>query len=107
MPRSHKEVEILIIKLEQSLRAAKLWSSCGPSVEALQSKLPFAFDTMPIEQWLQFVFIPKMSQIVSTKSTLPDNLKLLPMAEQTLSTTGSQSVVIEAIKQIDLVFALS
>ncbi len=49
MPRSHKEVEILIVKLEQSLREAVLWSSYPPSVEALQSKLPFALDVMPFE----------------------------------------------------------
>jgi uncharacterized protein YqcC (DUF446 family) len=107
MPRSLKEVEILIIKLEQSLRGAMLWSSSAPSFEAFQSELPFALDTMSFEQWLQFIFIPKMSEIVSNKSTLPDNLKLLPMAEQSLSAAGNESRLIEVIKQIDLVFTLS
>jgi uncharacterized protein YqcC (DUF446 family) len=107
MPRSHKEVEILIIKLEQSLRGANLWSNGAPSFEALQSKLPFAFDTMPFEQWLQFVFIPKMFEMVSNKSSLPDNLKLLPMAEQSLDNVNKPSGVIDVITQIDLVFALS
>jgi len=107
MPRSYKEVEILIIKLEQSLREGMLWSNFTPSVEAFQSELPFAFDTMSFEQWLQFVFIPKMFEIVSNKSTLPDNLKLLPMAEQSLGVADNQSGVVEVIKQIDLVFALS
>ena len=107
MPRSHKKVEILIIKLEQSLREAKLWSSSAPSIEALQSKLPFALDLMLFEEWLQFIFIPKMSKIVISKSTLPNNLKLLPMAEQSLGAADNRSGVIEVIKQIDLVFDLS
>jgi len=107
MPRSHKKVEILIIKLEQSLHDAMLWSSSTPSDDALQSKLPFAFDTMPFEQWLQFVFIPKMSEIVSNHSTLPVSLQLLPMAEQSLDANNNQSRVIQVIKEIDSVFALS
>ena len=105
MPRSHKKVEILIIKLEQSLREARLWSNFAPSPDALQSKLPFALDTMAFEQWLQFVFIPKMSEIINTKSTLPDSLQLLPMAEHSLSVADHQSKVIEVIKQIDSVFS--
>jgi uncharacterized protein YqcC (DUF446 family) len=107
MPRSHKEVEILILKLEQSLRGAKLWSSSALSIEVLQSKLPFAFDTMSFEQWLQFVFIPRMSEIVSNKSALPDNLMLLPMAEHSMGSADKQSGVMDVIKQIDLIFATS
>lgn len=107
MPRSHKKVEILIIKLEQSLRETMLWSNSAPSVEALQSKLPFALDSLLFEEWLQFIFIPKMSEIVSNKSTLPDNLKLLPMAQQSPGMTNNQFGVVDVIKQIDMVFALS
>ena len=66
MPRSHKEVEILIIKLEQSLREEMLWSSSTPPDKALQSILPFALDTLSFEQWLQFVFIPKIKFLLKT-----------------------------------------
>ena len=104
MPRSHKEVEILIVKLEQSLREAKLWSSKVPSIKALQSNLPFAIDTLSFEQWLQFVFIPKMSEIVSTESTLPDNVELLPMAEQSFGAADYQSRIVKVLREIDLVF---
>jgi uncharacterized protein YqcC (DUF446 family) len=107
MPRSYKEVEILIAKLEQSLREAILWSSCSPSAEALKSKLPFAIDVMTFEQWLQFIFIPKMSEIISHKSSLPDNLQLLPMAEEGFGVANSHSELIEVIRQIDLAFTAS
>jgi uncharacterized protein YqcC (DUF446 family) len=107
MPRSLKEVEILIIKLEESLRKAMLWSSSVPSAKDFQSELPFSLDTMTFEKWLQFVFIPKMSVIVGNKSSLPDNLKLLPMAEQRLDASDSHLGVIDVIKQIDLIFFTS
>lgn len=105
MPRSHKEVEILITKLEQSLRQAMLWSCHSPSKEALQSIVPFAFDSMPFEQWLQFIFIPKMSEIVRNQQKLPNSLKMSPMAEQCLGLHDNYRGVIELIRQIDLLFA--
>jgi uncharacterized protein YqcC (DUF446 family) len=107
MPRSYKEVEILIIKLEQRLREAILWSSHSPSTKAVQSKLPFALDVMTFEQWLQFIFIPKMSEIINSKSSLPESLQILPMAEESLGTVNNRSELIEVIRQIDLVFATS
>lgn len=107
MPRSHKEVEILLLKLEQSLREAKLWSSSAPSIKALQSQQPFALDTMSFEQWLQFIFIPKMSEIVSNKSSLPDELKLLPMVEESLGSVNNLSGLMDVIKHIDSVFVLA
>jgi len=106
MPRSRKEVEILLIKLEQSLRDDMLWSSSAPSVKAFQSMLPFAFDTMFFEQWLQFIFIPKMTVIVNSRSTLPDNFNLLPMAEQRFG-AANKVKLLELIKQIDSISALT
>ena len=107
MPRSYKEVEILMVKLEKSLREAVLWSAHPPSTEALKSELPFALDTMQFEQWLQFIFIPKMSEIVTYNSALPESLELLPMAEQSFGAVNSQPRIIEVIRQIDSVFAVS
>jgi uncharacterized protein YqcC (DUF446 family) len=107
MPRSHKEVEILIIKLEQSLRQAMLWSRSAPSVAALKSKLPFAIDSMSFEEWLQFVFIPKMTVIINSKSTLPDNIQLLPMAEHSFSSVDNKTGLMQVIKQIDSMSAFS
>jgi uncharacterized protein YqcC (DUF446 family) len=107
MPRSYKEVEILIVKLEQSLREATLWSSNTLPVEVFQSKLPFALDTMSFEQWLQFIFIPKMTNLVNTRNPLPNNLKLMPMAERSFRAKDEHSELMKIINQIDLIFSPS
>ncbi len=105
MPRSYKEVEILIVKLEQSLRETTLWSSNSLPVEVFHSKLPFALDTMSFEQWLQFIFIPKMTNLVNTRNPLPDNLKLMPMAESSFRAKNKHSELMKVINQIDLIFS--
>ena len=104
MPRSHKDVEILLQKLEQSLRQAKLWSRVTPPLEALNSPYPFSVDTLSFQQWLQFIFIPKMLVIVNNESKLPDSMSLLPMAEQSLGKTIVYGETLDVIRQIDEAF---
>jgi len=105
MPRSHKNVEILISNLEQKMREVKLWSNVSPSAQAMQSTVPFAYDLMPFEHWLQFVFIPKMSAIINSQTDFPSKLELLPMAEQSFSQDKNAACVIAVIQQIDLAFS--
>jgi uncharacterized protein YqcC (DUF446 family) len=105
MPRRYKEVEILLLKLEQSLCEHELWSSIKPSAAALQSRAPFAVDSMPFEHWLQFVFLPKMTEIVTKQSALPKNVEILPMAEMTIGSAGKHPVLLKIIQQMDSVFA--
>ena len=53
------------------------------------------------------VFIPKMIVIVNSKSTLPDDFKLLPMAQQRFGTAYNKPKLMEVIRQIDLISAPS
>jgi uncharacterized protein YqcC (DUF446 family) len=62
---------------------------------------------MFFEQWLQYVFIPKMTVIINSKSTLPDNFNLLPMAEQCFGASVSKCKLMEVIKRIDSISAIS
>lgn len=54
--------------LETALRQQNLWSETTPSKEQLASTEPFCVDTLPFEQWLQWVFIPKMTTLISMPS---------------------------------------
>jgi uncharacterized protein YqcC (DUF446 family) len=101
MPRSDKEVETLLKKLQQSMHYANLWSDQSPSTEALRSQLPFAYDLMSFEQWLQFIFIPQMWTLLETDLGLPEEMLLSPMAEQCFAKSPD---VIAVIRQIDRCF---
>lgn len=50
--------------IEDELRRMGLWSLQPPSVEALASDTPFACDVMPLEMWLQWIFMPRMRETV-------------------------------------------
>jgi len=66
MPGS-TETQALLVQLEaieSELRRMGLWSLQPPSAAALASETPFACDVMPLEMWLQWVFLPRMRETV-------------------------------------------
>lgn len=70
----------LLEQLEGSLKQNALWMPTAPSPAALQSKLPFATDTLEFHQWLQFIMIPNLRQRIALEQPLPNKISVYPMA---------------------------
>src|SRR5690606_19079730 len=70
-----------LLLIERELRVLGWWSEISPSAEALASQQPFGVDTMVFEQWLQWVFLPRMKFILESGNELPKVSGILPMAE--------------------------
>ncbi|MCC5852155.1 MAG: YqcC family protein [Alkalimonas sp.] len=70
-----------LTEIKTELIALELWSSLPPSPEALASTAPFCCDTLPFEQWLQFVLLPRMQALLDGGHPLPTKVSILPMAE--------------------------
>lgn len=92
----------LMYELETALKAEGLWSASAPSPMALASTAPFAIDTLSFDNWLQFLFLPRMRQLLSTGMPLPTTLKIAPAAE--LGLPGSAVRTLTVVKQIDEMF---
>lgn len=93
----------LLNKLESTLTELQLWSSEAPSPEQLNSHQPFAMDTLSFEQWLQFIFIPKMKLLIDNKIPLPESLQLLPYAEEVYKGKAVDHLL-AVIAEIDCLF---
>nr|WP_308424506.1 YqcC family protein [Shewanella ulleungensis] len=91
-----------LIKLEQLLKQCQLWSDALPSASALASHAPFACDTMAFEQWLQFIFIPKMTELIAQKHPLPTTMAIAPMAEQLWQGMPQRNVIIVHLQAFDV-----
>ncbi len=74
-----------LIDIEADLRQLRLWQSAAPDSAALASTEPFCFDTLTLPQWLQFVFIPRMYELLESDANLPENCAIAPMAEEYFS----------------------
>ena len=60
-----------LLLIERELFVLGWWAAEMPSVEALSSQEPFCVDTLPFEQWLQWIFLPRMKQIIEQGEPLP------------------------------------
>ena len=78
-----QSVEIIdaLNQLEVGLRDLGLWSDERPTAEALASALPFCYDTLELEQWIQFVFLGRMREILEQGDCLPDSCAIHPYVE--------------------------
>lgn len=93
--------ESFLVNLEQQLKLIGLWSPITPSSIALASTAPFACDTLVFEQWLQFIFIPKMQQLIDTQSSLPSQIAIAPMAQQVWQAMPDRQEIIALLDQFD------
>lgn len=75
------DIAALLIDIEAELRRLNWWASRPPSPQAMASTAPFCADTLSLEQWLQFVFIPKMRQLIDKELALPGDCGIAPLAE--------------------------
>ena len=93
----------LLIDIESELRRLGLWSQVPPAEKALVSEQPFCVDTLTLSQWLQYIFLPTMYQLMKDGEALPRRCGVAPMAEEYFR--GSElatDALIEALRQIDV-----
>ncbi|MDG0980101.1 MAG: YqcC family protein [Halieaceae bacterium] len=69
----------LLLDLECLMRQRTLWSHDPPSSAGYRSQVPFSADCWSLEQWLQFIFIPKMKAILDGDEPLPERCSIAPM----------------------------
>lgn len=81
-------VKTLLIELENELKQQQLWSTVAPQPAAMASTVPFCYDTMALEQWLQFIFLPRMQALLDAKSALPNKISVLPVATEAFKAHG-------------------
>jgi len=95
----------LLTELTLQLKQQGLRQEREPNLDDLASTAPFCCDTLTFEQWLQFVFIPKIQVMIMKESSLPKNIALKPMAEVSFNYLGGASIeLINILADIDQLF---
>ncbi|MFF7710483.1 YqcC family protein [Pseudomonas sp. NPDC007930] len=70
-----------LLLIERELRLQGWWEAQPPADHLLASQEPFCVDTLAFEQWLQWVFLPRMKAILERDLPLPSASGILAMAE--------------------------
>lgn len=80
-----------LLLIERELRVQGWWQVQPPSEQALASQEPFCVDSMAFEQWLQWVFLPRMKHMLESGAALPCVSGIQPMAEQVYGERSAQA----------------
>lgn len=95
------ELEKLFQQLSQRLQSAQMWDDEPPQTSSLQSVQPFAVDTLAPEQWLQWVFMPKMKHLMDNHQPLPSGFSIAPYFEEVWKDDSQMQTVLDVIRAID------
>lgn len=70
-PPSHEAVAAKLDEIEAEMKRIGMWQEQPPRPEQFSFTQPFAMDTMAFEQWLQFVFVPRVRDLVAARGAFP------------------------------------
>jgi len=97
----------VLLEVEQTLRTHGKWDRNQPAVSALSSAQPFILDTLRFEQWLQWIFLPRMKTILEQEKPLPVKSGILAYAQSYLHKNDPPtSNLLKLIKQFDDLISL-
>ncbi len=97
-----EDICLALNDLESEMHMLGLWSAQVPTQAQLASTQPFCVDTLTFEQWLQWIFIPRMRLLADQGLPLPGTCQVAPMGEQALRQLGRrQSDLLALLARID------
>lgn len=91
------QLTALLQALEGELRRQGRWDQRPPPQAALESDQPFAVDTLSFDQWLQWILLPRLGDLLRRQLPLPANCAMGPMAEEVYVEDGDRGLRIIAI----------
>ena len=81
----------IVLRIEAEMRRLDIWERQPPSAAALASTLPFCYDTLQFPQWVQWVFLSRMQQIIQAGGPLPANSGIHAMVEHYCRENGLEA----------------
>ena len=66
-----EQIQAKIEQIEAEMKRIGMWQQTALEPEKYEFKAAFAMDTMAYSQWLQFVFIPRVHEVIAGKGPFP------------------------------------
>lgn len=96
-----QNVTILLEKIRAEMLVQSVWQKQPIEPQALQSTLPFCTDTMSFEQWLQFVLVARLEQMLVAGEPLPNASAVAAMAEEYFKDRAQLFVLVQLLGELD------
>lgn len=99
---TRREALIVVIdSLEATMREADEWEAEPPPARLLESGEPFCYDTLTFLQWVQWMMIPRMREILDNYEELPTTSAILPYAEEFVPENRHGRELLRLIERFD------
>ncbi|NIG98283.1 MAG: YqcC family protein [Serratia symbiotica] len=98
----HNQVRDNLQAIEQSMRDLALWQAAPPETEAFASTEPFCVDRMQAEEWLQWMFLPRMyAALLEAYTPLSTQLAVTPYLELALKGREPNCLLLLVVQSLD------
>ena len=87
--------------IEAEMRRIGFWRDVPPPSEAFTFTQPFAMDTMTFTSWLQFIFIPRVQEIIAKKGTFPRSSQVSAQAVREFDGIDEASELVTMLSEFD------
>lgn len=84
-PESSRRIADLLFAIEAEMRRIELWEATTPPPAALASALPFCYDTLAFHQWLQWILLTRLRELLAAGAPLPSGSNIHPLAEHSFA----------------------
>lgn len=91
MDKRFPQIADQLLLIERELRVLGWWQEIPPSDEDLSSREPFCVDTLDFDQWLQWIFLPRMKTILEHDLALPNASGILEMAQMVYASRAQET----------------
>ena len=88
MADPYQRIPQLLDEVEQQMRDLGLWSSRSPPPQALASTMPFCYDTLEFSEWLQWIFLLRLRELLDQDLPLSAKSDIAPLAEVWIKEKG-------------------
>jgi len=80
MKPTHDIVAAQIDRIEAEMKRIGYWQDTPPPPENLVITQAFGADKLSFEQWLQFIFVPRVREIIQERGEFPRNSQVADKA---------------------------
>jgi len=102
----HELVRQRLHAIEAQLRDHQHWQEIAPDASVFESTQPFCMDTLEPLEWLQWVLLPRMHQLIDNQQPLPQSFAVAPYYEMALDASHPfRAIILPELEQLDILFA--
>jgi uncharacterized protein YqcC (DUF446 family) len=95
----YQTVDAKIAAIETEMKRIGMWQAEPLEPEQYDFRAAFGADTMAFEQWLEFIFIPHVREIIVTRGPFPSESHVAAQAVREFDTSGFDTARLQQLLQ--------